>query len=143
MAKSTEGTFLGELGTFEIYKRNQGRLVRQLTFAGLGVILAVATIRFSQLWLKSFGLSVQVGVGAAFFLVGLWIVFRLVNYPRFADFLISVESEMGKVSWPSRTELVRSTVVVLSTMLAMSFVLAIFDVIWLEVLKLIGVLVKY
>jgi preprotein translocase subunit SecE len=141
MAKSTEGTFLGELGTFEIYKRNQGRLVRQLTFAGLGLVLAVGVIRCVQIWLTGFDAYLRVGVGAVAFASGLWVVFRLVNFPRFADFLISVESEMDKVSWPSRTELYRSTVVVLLTMVAMSVVLAAFDVFWVKVLKLIGVLV--
>jgi hypothetical protein len=35
---------------------------------------------------------------------GLWSVYRLVNMPRFADFLIAVESEMAKVSWPTGGE---------------------------------------
>ena len=34
-------------------------------------------------------------------LLGLWIGYRLVNMPQFADFLIAVEAEMNKVSWPS------------------------------------------
>ena len=33
--------------------------------------------------------------------------------PRFADFLISVEAEMNKVSWPSRGELYRASLVVI------------------------------
>ena len=41
-------------------------------------------------------------------LVGVWLGYRLVNIPRFADFLIAVEAEMNKVSWPSRGELIRS-----------------------------------
>ena len=43
--------------------------------------------------------------------------FRLVNLPKFADFLIAVEAEMNKVSWPTRTELFRSSVVVIVTIL--------------------------
>ena len=31
------------------------------------------------------------------------------NMPRFADFLIAVEAEMNKVSWPSKAELIRSS----------------------------------
>lgn len=30
--------------------------------------------------------------------VGIWFGYRLVNWPRFADFLISVEAELNKVS---------------------------------------------
>ena len=40
--------------------------------------------------------------------LGLWVAFRLVNMPAFADFLIAVEAEMNKVSWPTRGELFRS-----------------------------------
>ena len=42
-----------------------------------------------------------------------WICYRLVNFPGFADFLIAVEAEMNKVSWPTRTELFRASMVVL------------------------------
>ena len=140
MAKPTEGTFLGELGTVEIYKRNQGRLVRQLTFSGFGLALFAGVYTLSRTWLSGSELVVRIGLPAVVFVVGAWIAFRLVNYPRFADFLISVESEIDKVSWPSRTELYRSTVVVLVTMLGMSVVLAVFDVVWQAALRLIGVL---
>lgn len=140
MAKPTEGTFLGELGTVDIYKRNQGRLVRQLTFSGFGLALFAGVYTLSRTWLSGFELTMRIVAPAAIFLLGAWISFRLVNYPRFADFLISVESEIDKVSWPSRTELYRSTVVVLVTMLGMSLVLAVFDVVWQAVLRLIGVL---
>jgi preprotein translocase subunit SecE len=140
MAKSTEGTFLGELGTVELYKRNQGRLVRQLTFSGFGLALFAGVYTLSRTWLSGSVAVVRLGLPAAIFCLGAWVAFRLVNYPRFADFLISVESEIDKVSWPSRTELYRSTLVVLGTMLAMSLVLAVFDLVWQAALRLIGVL---
>ena len=44
----------------------------------------------------------------------------MVNGPRFADFLIATESEMKKVSWSSRAELVGSTVVVIVTVLILA-----------------------
>ena len=57
---------------------------------------------------------------------GLWLAFRLVNIPRFADFLIAVEAEMNKVSWPTRAEMFRSSMVVIvstiSSALALRFV---------------------
>ena len=62
--------------------------------------------------------------------LGSWVVYRGVNYPRFADFLISVEAEMDKVSWASWPELYRSTIVVISTMLFLGVTLFVFDVIW-------------
>ena len=47
-------------------------------------------------------------VPLAFMAIGLWASFRVVQMPAFADFLISVEGEMNKVSWPSRGELFRA-----------------------------------
>ena len=32
-----------------------------------------------------------------------WLIFRLVQFPPFAEFLIATEAEMNKVSWTSRT----------------------------------------
>lgn len=59
--------------------------------------------------------------------VGLWICFRIVNYPKFTDFLISVETEMTKVTWPSRDEVFRSSVVVIFMIFALSAILAAYD----------------
>jgi preprotein translocase SecE subunit len=83
---------------------------------------------------------VSVGLPVLLFVVAGWMLFRAVNYPRFADFLISVEAEMDKVSWPGRKQLYRSTAVVVSTMFFLGFVLLGFDVIWKEVFTLINFL---
>ena len=40
------------------------------------------------------------GFRALLAVVGLWAAYRVVNLPAFADFLIAVEAEMNKVSWP-------------------------------------------
>ena len=66
--------------------------------------------------------------------------YRIVNYPVFADFLVDVEGELAKVSWPATDELRRATVVVLVVMLLLSFVLFSYDVIWQQILRWIGVL---
>jgi preprotein translocase subunit SecE len=71
---------------------------------------------------------------------GLWLAFRAVNIPRFADFLIAVEAEMNKVSWPSRSEMFRSAIVVIVTIFGLAFVLFGYDLIWQFGLHLIGVL---
>ena len=39
-----------------------------------------------------------------------WIIFRLVQYPPFVEFLIATEAEMNKVSWTSRDDLYRATI---------------------------------
>jgi preprotein translocase subunit SecE len=72
-------------------------------------------------------------------LLGLWVAFRIVNVPRFADFLISVEAEMNKVSWPSKTELWRATAVVIFVIFALSFILFMFDAIWSFLFKLLQI----
>ena len=46
--------------------------------------------------------------------------FAIVNWPSFADFLIAVEAEMNKVSWPSRTELIRASMVVIVLMFGLA-----------------------
>jgi preprotein translocase subunit SecE len=60
---------------------------------------------------------------------GAWLAFRIVNFPRFADFLISVEAEMNKVSWPSRGELFRASMVVLVVIFLLTAILLAYDLI--------------
>jgi preprotein translocase subunit SecE len=60
--------------------------------------------------------------------------------PNFADFLIAVEAELNKVSWPTRTELIRSSIVVLICLLVLASVIFGFDLIWRTIFTWIGVL---
>lgn len=131
-----------ELFKAGLYKKNQGRLTRQATF--LGIVLVVGY----GLWtLKSGPLSgyeplVSFGVPLALLALTGWIAFRAVNYPRFADFLIAVEAEMDKVTWASRGELYRATIVVLVTMVFMALLLFAYDQIWIKFFQLIGFVVE-
>ena len=61
---------------------------------------------------------------------GLWVSYRVVNVPAFADFLIAVEAEMNKVSWPTRSELFRASMVVLIVIFSLAIILALFDFSW-------------
>jgi preprotein translocase subunit SecE len=121
---------LAELFRAAIYKRNQGRLVRQFTCLAVWVIVALAAWRMHEyLRIVATGLPgwlayvVPVVVLAA----GMWAGYRLVNYPPFADFLIAVEAELNKVAWPSRAELVRASVVVIVLMFGLTLVLFTYD----------------
>ena len=69
-----------------------------------------------------------------------WISYRLVNLPSFADFLIAVEAELNKVSWPTRTELVRSSIVVLISLLTLAFVIFAFDLVWRYIFTFTGLI---
>ena len=61
--------------------------------------------------------------------LGAWAAFRIVNIPRFADFLISVEAEMNKVSWPSRAELFRASMVVIVVIFMLTAILFTYDLV--------------
>jgi preprotein translocase subunit SecE len=69
---------------------------------------------------------------------GLWASFRLVQMPSFADFLISVEAEMNKVSWPAWGELVRASIVVILLIFILAAILFFYDVAWSFLLRMIG-----
>ncbi len=123
--------FLQELFRATIYKRNQGRLVRQGTFAAILVVVAFGAWRLGlTLGTWGLGLEWQFGIPAVLVAVGAWVAFRLMNVMEVADFLISVEAEMRKVSWPKRPELIRGCVVVLVVIFSLSLILTVYDLFW-------------
>jgi preprotein translocase SecE subunit len=79
-----------------------------------------------------YAMYIQYCVPLAVFLVGAYFIFILVNKERFADFLIATESEMKKVSWPTREELLGSTAVVIATVVILAVIIWLADlmVIW-------------
>lgn len=128
MAKSVASSITQLFLSAALYKRNQGRLVRGLTAAGFGIVAAAGCYKLSEVLEVSFNSrSNALAISGALLAVCGWLVFRLVNWEPFAEFLISVESEMQKVSWPSRTEQYRAVAVVLATMLFMVIVLFVYD----------------
>jgi preprotein translocase subunit SecE len=135
-----------DLFQFGVYKRSQGKIVRQVTFAAIAVALLLGSWQLFDLlrtadhgrWYLIQGMEyILPGI---ILLGGAWFAYRLVNYPQFADFLISVEAEMNKVSWPSRAELIRSSLVVIFLMFFLAFVLFGFDLTWQVLFKAIGVI---
>ncbi|MGI9427752.1 MAG: preprotein translocase subunit SecE [Bythopirellula sp.] len=108
------------------YKRSQGKVARQLTFAAMAVAFAVGAWKINTVSATPVGqYVVPLGVLA----VGLWASFRIVNIPRFADFLISVEAEMNKVQWPGRSELWRASMVVIIVIFFLAGALFVFDIV--------------
>ena len=67
--------------------------------------------------------ALPVVVGAATFIV-------LFSNPKVNLLLEEVVSELKKVTWPTRDEVVRSTTVVIICILIASFILAGFDIVW-------------
>ncbi|WP_164104284.1 preprotein translocase subunit SecE [Candidatus Laterigemmans baculatus] len=130
-----------ELFSGSVYKRNQGRLVRQLTCLAIWVVVALGAWRLSVFLRDYFPTTqwLEFAIPAVFLLAGVWIGYRLVNWPRFADFLIAVEAEMNKVSWPSRGELIRASIVVIFTIFFLAMILFVFDIVWQWIFSALGV----
>ncbi|MFV0446182.1 MAG: preprotein translocase subunit SecE [Planctomycetaceae bacterium] len=167
MARVSERqSYWGAFASTGLYKKNQGRLIRQLTALALGVLLLFGCWTMTQTLLSSppgFLLpasdltqssdelppenfwelnwsSIRYGVPTLLFFVGAWGIYRLVNYPKFTDFLISVDAEMDKVSWPDQNYLARATGVVLGTMLVLGVFLWVCDLFWSATFKAIDFL---
>src|SRR5688500_987456 len=101
-------SILGEQFQAGLYKPSQGRITRQVTCGELWLVMLTAAYSV-DVALYETEPWVQYSAPALLVVLGGWASYRLVNYPRFADFLIAVEAEMNKVSWPSWPELVRSS----------------------------------
>jgi preprotein translocase SecE subunit len=147
------------LGTFEdqgwfsfsSYKRSQGMRVRRGTILGLLALAACGIytmLRRSPL-LGDWQLEIPYVAGWELVLLpakkytltlflaaaALWVAWRVVNFPTFADFLIATEAEMNKVSWTTRRRLVQDTIVVLTTVFLLTIFLLIVDVLWFKILS--------
>jgi preprotein translocase subunit SecE len=121
------------------FKPGQGKYARWGTFAALGVVIAAGFYSWSapypaSEWLWKWAIPIPVG------LVCLWVAYRIVNLPRFADFLITTEAEMAKVKWPTWNELRVATAVILITVVLLAVYLFAVDLIWKYVLGLLRIL---
>ena len=132
-------SLVGEIFHVGLYKPNQGRITRQVTCGTIWVGVVLGAWRLQQA-MYEFDYW-QFVIPMAVIVAGLWSSYRVVNYPRFADFLIAVEAEMNKVSWPSRPELIRSSIVVIFVIFFMAMILFGYDLLWRFLFKnLLGVL---
>lgn len=86
--------------------------------------------------------GVQFTVPLLLLVASLWLAWRVVNLPTFADFLIATEAEMNKVSWTTKKRLYQDTLVVLTVVILMAGFLFSMDQAWRVILswKPIGVL---
>jgi len=140
-AGSRMAPFFTNLVRTDVFKPTQGKHARLFTALGLGLIVAAGLYQLYELYLKDqypplTRLSIPVALGAAF----AWVIWRIVQYPPFADFLVATEAEMNKVSWTSREDLYRATVVVLATVFFLALYLFVVDYVWSALLQLFNVL---
>lgn len=140
MARDSSETYWSNLLSAALYKPSQGIMVRRITGLVLALIVLVGCYVMSHTILMNSERAVRIGVPLAVGALGLWAVFRLVHFSRFANFLIQVEGEMVKVSWADQAYLVRATSVVIGTMLVLGVFLLVCDAVWVKFFDLIGFL---
>jgi len=127
-----------------IYKPGQGKWTRVMTAVGFGVIV-LASVWW--IWNEMQTLQNQYrqffqGITAVALVGGFALLFWwLLNKPKIADFMIATEAEMRKVNWPSKKEILGSTVIVIGGTFIMAAFLWVVDLgfgqlfIWMDVLK--------
>lgn len=123
--------------SLRLYKRTQGRMVRQTTMFSIIIIVLLIAWRARKTLVGLTDIDGwNIGIPLGVLVLGLWFSFRIVHLPRFADFLIAVEAEMNKVSWPSTTELIKSSLVVIIVIFLLTGILFGYDLLWRAVLGL-------
>ncbi len=129
---------------FTIYKRGLGYTTRMGTLAA-AALLAAVTAEFLRDYLPTWGLSKSHAlrfysvIGAVVAVIAL-ITFIITNRPTVVDFLIATDSEMKKVNWTTRKELIGSTKVVIFFVVLLAVMLFVFDTFFGEFFHLINVL---
>ncbi len=125
-------------GFFTIRKKGQGYWTRMGT-AATAVLVGLLTAQFLYTQLKtSLPLTADqhprttliAALVAGFLLVYGLLLFWLVNRQTSVDFLVATDSEMKKVNWTSRKQLIGSTKVVILFMFLIATVLFVVDLIF-------------
>ena len=123
-----------------LYKPQQGRIVRQVTSVSIAVIALLVAREIGNItFIEDMFTGANWAVAGVLGLVGLWFSYRIVNYPPFTDFLIAVEAEMKKVSWPAWPQLWAASVVVIFVIFSMALSLWVFDLLWTKIFQLLGI----
>jgi preprotein translocase subunit SecE len=134
----------------EFYKKGQGSIGRLLALISSGLLVAWGgyalwvKLQGSESLVKVFsfeiphvGLDINLALIIALVVVGAgWFgVVWFLNRPRSVDLLVETESEMRKVSWPSRQEAWNSSLVVVVTVMVMMGLLFFYDVVLNKILS--------
>jgi len=156
------GGTAGRGGFFTIYKKGQGFWTRIGTVIAAGLI-GVLTAGFiyqqlpsvlhpmflpnvetpnmaEKMHANNMSQNVTLGICAGFLGVYCLIGFMLTNKPANADFLIATDSEMKKVNWTSRKELIGSTRVVILFVVSIAVILFVYDLFFHTLFFLLNVL---
>lgn len=141
-------------GYFHIYKKGQGYWTRMGTVAGI-VLIGLVTGNFIFSEFDGLGSTLLAGfltkihlqeprgaylIVLAFAIVYSLVAFHYLNKPVSVDFLIATDSEMKKVNWTTRKELLGSTKVVIMFMFLLAIILFLYDLFFQFLFWWIGVL---
>ena len=131
---------------FAIYKKGHGYWTRMGTAIGAGCLgLIVAFELYSQIPTFLHGTQQHdkrvAFIAAAVFLIAytLW-AWWFTNKPSTVEFLVATDSEMKKVNWTTREELIGSTKIVIVFMFIIAIFLFTCDIVFGAFFHLIGVL---
>lgn len=137
---STDVGLVGSMFQAGLYKPQQGRIVRQVTSVSVGILmLLIAREIGSMTFIEDMFSGASWATSGVLGLLGLWFAYRIVNYPPFTDFLIAVEAEMKKVSWPAWPQLWAASLVVIFVIFSMALSLWVFDILWTKIFQLLGI----
>ena len=122
----------------QIYRKTQGRWTRLGTVVGVGILVVVGAW---YAWDQLAGLSpvIQAGIPLVLMAACFYVLLRVINSKRPADFMIATEGEMKKVSWSSKKEIIGSTKVVIVVLLIMGAILALVDLAFRAFFRFVGV----
>ncbi len=128
-----------------VYKPSQGYWTRTMSAVAAGV-LAVATGAWVWQKLGVFNYSFDpiyaqaAGAGVTILIIGL-VVYWLVGRKRSScEFLIATDSEMKKVNWSTRREIVGQTWVVIGVSFIIAMILFVTDLIFAYFSRLAGII---
>ncbi|HUO09741.1 MAG TPA: preprotein translocase subunit SecE [Phycisphaerae bacterium] len=127
-------------GLFSVYKPGQGKYVRWGTVAGLSIFILTGAYWLGEVVLAMYGTPVKAAAVVVWVGVFGMATFLLVNSPKFGEFLIMTESEMRKVTWPSRRDVINSTKIVIIMTLILALMLWIVDIGFLKLFELLHIL---
>jgi preprotein translocase subunit SecE len=131
----------GKKSFFTIYKPGQGKWVRWGTVAGLALIAGLGAYWLGAQQQDIVGLPMiwRVMASSVWMIVWAGLTFWFVNSPKFGEFMIMTESEMRKVTWPSRKEVTVSVKIVILLTFLMGLMLGLVDIGFMNLFQWIGV----
>ncbi len=128
----------------KIYRKGQGTAARWVTAAGLGVFVLFGCFKLNEV----IGYAVEIPIGRWEVSLGLLVsglvflgcaagIAWVVNGRRTVDFLVLTEAELKKVSWPTKDQLSRQTIVVLVTVVALAAFILVADLCFGGIMKIL------